>query len=364
MQRPIAWLVCSPHPFPLVTKAHLLCLFVAGLLAVAGFRSDGDVAAPFPPPRYQAHPTRPGAVRLLGRVLFYDPILSRDSSVSCASCHSPYNAFAHTDHALSHGISDSIGMRNAPALFNLSHQPYFMWDGAIHHLDAQALAPIAHPGEMGENLEHVLSKLRKQTLYRNLFRSAYGDSMASGSGMLKAIGFFLSGLESKGSRYDSVVAHRAEFTEQERSGFSVFSAHCAGCHPPPLFSRFTFERNGLAPDARLRDEGRKRITGNAADAFRFKVPSLRNLEFTAPYMHDGRFRTLNEVVLHYNNLNTADTLLSSELRTPMRLNERQRTDLVAFLLCLNDARFPFQASHQYPRAELDSLRRISSIRSR
>lgn len=345
----------------MITKKRIVWVWFAVLLAVAGFRSGGEVAAPFPPARYQAQPSRPAAVRLLGRVLFYDPILSRDSSISCASCHSPYNAFAHTDHALSHGISDSIGMRNAPGLFNVSHQPYFMWDGAIHHLDAQALAPIAHPGEMGESLDHVVGKLSKQTLYRNLFRSAYADSIPSGAGMLKAIGFFLSGLDSRGSRYDSVAAHRAEFTEQERSGLKVFTTHCASCHPPPLFTRYTFERNGLAPDARLRDEGRKRITGKPADAFRFKVPSLRNLEFTPPYMHDGRFKTLYEVIRHYNNLNTADTLLASELRTPMHLTDRQRTDLVAFLLCLNDRGFPFRASHQYPRTELDSLRRMSRI---
>jgi cytochrome c peroxidase len=327
------------------------------MIASSAFMQKRMDSPPFPEKKYKGKFSYPSAVRLLGRILFYDPILSADSTISCASCHSPFNAFAHTDHARSHGIRDSMGMRNAPALFNLSYHPYFMWDGAINHLEMQSLAPITHPGEMGESISHVLAKIRRQALYRHLFADAFSDTSLSIPKMLKAIGFFIAGLESNSSRYDSVSAGKTTYTEQERNGYFIFSRHCAQCHVPPLFSNFAFEVNGLPPDPTLRDFGRMKQTQLRRDSLRFKVPSLRNLDFSAPYMHDGRFKTLTEVINHYNTAREATTYVSKELKKNMALSSVQKTDLLSFLLCLNDRSFVFNPSHQYPKNELDSLKK-------
>ena len=145
----------------------------------------------FPKPVYdfQQNPLDSSKI-LLGRSLFYDPILSANNTISCASCHSPFNAFAHTDHDLSHGIFDSIGNRNAPALFNLAWQKMFMWDGAINHLDMQALAPISHKSEMGSNINEVIKKLDKSLAYKDLFLYAFQDSTISTAKILKALSQF------------------------------------------------------------------------------------------------------------------------------------------------------------------------------
>jgi cytochrome c peroxidase len=140
----------------------------------------------------------------LGRALFYDPILSQDSTISCASCHSPYNAFAHTDHDLSHGINDEIGNRNASALFNLAWHESFMWDGAINHLDMQALAPISHAKEMGEDIKNVVRKLQNKAIYPPLFEAAFNDSIITGAKVLKALSQFQISLVSATSKYDEV----------------------------------------------------------------------------------------------------------------------------------------------------------------
>lgn len=338
-------------------KTGVFLFLLVCILATSAFVQNGKDFPAFPEKKYKGNFSRPASVRLLGRMLFYDPILSADSSISCASCHSPYNAFAHTDHARSHGIHDSMGLRNAPSLFNLSYHPSFMWDGAINHLEMQSLAPITHPGEMGESVSHVLGKIKRQAIYRHLFADAFSDTAPSIPGMLKAIGFFMAGLESKSSKYDSVAAGKTVFTEQERKGHLIFIRHCASCHVPPLFSNFAFELNGLPPDKLLKDFGRMRQTLLRSDSLRFKVPSLRNLDFSAPYMHDGRFKTLTEVINHYNIPRNPSDYVSGELQRNMALTAIQKTDLLAFLLCLNDHRFVFNAAYQYPRNELDSLKK-------
>jgi cytochrome c peroxidase len=285
----------------------------------------------------------------LGRALFYDPILSKDSTISCASCHNPYTAFAHTDHALSHGIHDSIGIRNAPALLNLAWQKSFMWDGAIHHLDVQALAPITHPAEMNEEFSHVLKKLQNKPIYPKLFYLAYGDSMLTGANTLKALSAFLLTLVSANSKYDSVTRKQTKFTPQESNGYKIFKQHCAQCHTEPLFTNHTFERNGLPLDSILNDIGRMKITGLTSDSLKFKVPTLRNIEFTAPYMHDGRFKHLHEVIKHYTSGIQMNASLSDKLKKPISLNPKERVDLIAFLLTLSDNNFIFNPKHSFPK---------------
>jgi cytochrome c peroxidase len=303
-------------------------------------------------PPYVSKPIKPlpqnKQIIFLGRTLFFDPILSADSTISCSSCHSPYNAFAHSDHALSHGINDQIGIRNAPALFNLAWQTAFMWDGAINRLDAQVLAPIHHPKEMNNQVGNVLGKLRKQSNYRQLFKKAYGDTSITTERFIDAIAQFENTLLSFDSKYDSVRQGKVIFTEQEDRGYALFKSNCSSCHPEPLFTAYQFKTNGLEPDSLLNDLGRYLVTNDSSDLYLFKVPSLRNLSFSAPYMHDGRFGSLNQVLKHYSEIKESKKA-GLGLTGLKKLDSDERVDLLAFLLCLNDKRFIFNPEHTFPR---------------
>ena len=285
---------------------------------------------------------------LLGRVLFYDPILSNDSTISCNSCHSPFNAFTHVDHALSHGIHDSIGTRNSPALMNLAWQNTFMWDGAINNLDMQSLAPISHPAEMASHINDVVKKLNRSKLYKKLFDDAYQDSIATGEKTLKAIAQFMLTIVSANSKYDKVMNKKAEFTVQEQNGYQIFKKNCASCHTEPLFTNGTFANNGIGTDTVLNDIGRMKVTQRKEDAYKFKVPTLRNNEFSYPYMHDGRFKKLGEVLNHYSNGIKQSETLSGKLKSGITLSANEKVDLMAFLLTLSDKQFLFDSNFAYP----------------
>lgn len=286
---------------------------------------------------------------LLGRVLFYDPILSKDSTISCNSCHSPFSAFTHVDHAVSHGIHDSIGTRNAPALMNLAWHKSFMWDGAINNLDMQSLAPISHPAEMGSNINDVVMKLNRSKLYKKLYLNAFNDSIATGEHTLKAIAQFMLTIVSCNSRYDKVMNNEDKFTPQEENGYQIFKKNCSSCHTEPLFTNGEFANNGLAVDSLLNDKGRARITQKKEDAYKFKVPTLRNIEFSYPYMHDGRFKKLNEVLNHYTNGIKKSETLDAKLQNGIVLTSNQKVDLIAFLLTLSDKQFLFDKKFAYPK---------------
>ena len=273
---------------------------------------------------------------LLGRTLFFDPILPLDSSISCASCHSPYNSFAHVDHDLSHGINDQIGNRNAPALMNLAWQKTFMWDGAVNHLDMQALAPISHPKEMGEEIGHVVDKLKRSQNYQKLFADAFTEGEITGQHTLLALAHFQLTLVAANSKYDRVQQKKEKFTEQERQGYFLFKMMCNRCHREPLFSTYEFRNIGLPVDTTLNDYGRMNITQDLKDSLLFKIPTLRNIERTFPYMHDGRFNTLNEVYEHYESGMQKTKTFAPEIDKSMALSAKDRVDLTAFLLTLTD----------------------------
>lgn len=328
----------------------ILCLFAFMMLSFVLVKDNYFFNPPdyFPKPFYdfQQNPLDSNKIEL-GRTLFYDPILSADNSISCASCHSPFNAFAHTDHDLSHGIFDSIGNRNAPALFNLAWQKSFMWDGAINHLDMQALAPISHPSEMGSNINEVINKLNESKAYEELFSNAFQDSTISTAKILKALSQFQLTLVSANAKYDRVKMGKEAFTEQEKNGYQIFKNNCASCHTEPLFSNYSFENNGLPIDSTLNDLGRYVITQNENDKEKFKVPSLRNLSFTYPYMHDGRFMTLKQVINHYTSGIEHSATLSPQLNESIELSSNEKVDLISFLLTLNDKDFAFNKKHQF-----------------
>lgn len=324
---------------------NILALILLLLLLPAfAFWQTAEVDFPvhFPKPKYDfsANPLTDSKIAL-GRRLFYEPALSRDGKISCASCHSPYNAFAHTDHDLSHGIDDQIGNRNAPALMNLAWHDRFMWDGAIHHLDVQALAPLTHPKEMGESIANVVRKLQQKPPYPLLFAQAFGDTLVTGERLLKALSQFQLSLISANAKYDSVQLGLAYFTEKQQNGYHLFLKNCNSCHQEPLFSTFAFANNGLPIDSTLNDYGRGQISKLAADSFCFKIPTLRNLAYTYPYMHDGRFKKLNQVLQHYTQNIQHTPNLAAQLQTPISLTSNQKADLLAFLQTLNDKSFVF-----------------------
>lgn len=283
----------------------------------------------------------------LGRALFYDGVLSKDGTISCASCHSPYNAFAHSDHALSHGINDQIGTRNAPALQNLAWQPYFMYDGAVNHLDMQSLFPITHPKEMDETMANVVLKLNQNKAYKKAFYKAYKDSTATGERVLKSLSQFMLTLVSANAKYDSVQLGKAHFTAQEKSGYQLFKKNCATCHTEPLFSSFAFANNGLPVDTFLKDFGRMTITKNKKDSLFFKIPSLRNIQYSAPYMHDGRFKRLQNVLTHY----TTDFGKNAQTAPQITLTSNEKVDIIAFLHTLSDKHFLTDTTHTYRKYE-------------
>lgn len=324
------------------------------LLAFSGTHYDIQFVVPegWPKPVYDLskNPITDAGFQL-GRQLFYDPMLSRDTTISCASCHLQATGFAHVDHKLSHGIYGKIGTRNAPVIMNMAWSRYFMLDGGANHLDMQPLAPITNPLEMDETMERVVEKLNASPKYRRLFQSAFADSVATGQRTLQALSQFILMLNSYNSKYDKYLRKEpgGEFTEQEQRGLAIFRQHCAACHTEPLFTNGDFANNGLPPDAALMDLGRMRITRNPTDSLKFKVPTLRNIQFTFPYMHDGRFKKLLEVLNHYTDGVQHNTTLDTRLQTPIILSHEQKIDLVAFLLTLTDRDFLFDGRFGFPR---------------
>jgi cytochrome c peroxidase len=244
-------------------------------------------------------------------------------------------------------------MRNAPALMNLAWHPSMMWDGAVNHLDVQALAPISNTKEMGENISSVAEKLRRSKIYPPLFEKAFNDTSITGEKILKAISQFELTLISADSKYDKMKRGQAKFTEQESKGYLLFRKNCNSCHAEPLFSTYEFKNNGLPVDTTLNDWGRYTITKQSADSLMFKIPTLRNLSFTYPYMHDGRFKKLGQVLNHYASVKPASNTLADELKNPIQLNSNEKADLIAFLFTLNDTTFVFNPAYQFPKKILN-----------
>ncbi len=273
----------------------------------------------------------------LGRALFYDPILSRDSSVSCASCHHPQAAFADPGKAISSGIDGRLGARNSPALFNLAWQREFMWDGGVNHLDVFPLAPITEPAEMDESMLHVLQKLRRHPRYSRLFYQAFGPGTIDDRRFFHALSQFQLQMVSANSRYDQWLTGKGALTAEELLGYQLVQEHCSGCHSGVLFSDFSYRNNGL--DRVFTDAGRGRITLLASDTGSFKVPSLRNVALTAPYMHDGRFATLREVLEHYRHGIQPSATLDPQLANTIPLTQAETAAIEAFLHSLTDTSF-------------------------
>lgn len=281
----------------------------------------------------------------LGKALFFDGILSSDGTITCAFCHMPEAAFSHTDHNVSHGIRDQLGPRNGLSIQNIAWNRAFFWDGGIHDLDLLPISPIQNPVEMGDTLKNVLQKVRTSAKYPPMFKAAYGSSEVTSERFLKALSQFMLTLVSANSKYDKYRRNEVggEFTAQERRGLSLFTTHCSGCHSGELFTDQSYRNNGLHPRATKPDLGRYTITLLESDKYTFRVPSLRNIERNLPYMHDGRFASLERVLNHYatgiQDNSALDPLLKTGNQIGLPLSQQDQKDIIAFLYTLTDYSF-------------------------
>lgn len=334
----------------------VLLLLIAGIYACnkettreeaaasfAGFQKPSNFADPVY--HFSTNPVTKDGFEL-GRKLFYDRALSGNNTISCGDCHIQTSSFTHHGHTVSHGIFDRQGIRNSPPIMNLAWSTNFMWDGGIADLDLQAIAPITNHVEMEETMENVLAKLQASPAYPALFKQAYGTDEITTANFLKSLSQFMVMCVSSNSKYDSVVRGQgdAELTQVEAEGRTLVQQKCGSCHKEPLFTDNSFRNNGLTPSM-VNDEGRYLITKNVDDKYKFKVPSLRNLAYTAPYMHDGRLLTLDAVLDHYTsgvqNSPTLDPALNQAGITGIPLTVDEKAKIGAFLATLNDRGFLF-----------------------
>lgn len=292
----------------------------------------------------------------LGRKLFYDKRLSDDGTKSCASCHLQSSAFADPE-PFSQGITGERGTRNAMQVINMGWTPSLFWDGRASSLEAQAFGPVVNPVELNTTWPEVEERIADDRLYPVLFHMAFGEAGVDSVKISKAISQFERTLLSFNSRFDRYFyGDGAGFTESEANGYDIFFSErgdCIHCHAGPLLTDNEFRNNGL--DAMPLDEGRKAFTGLGSDLGKFKVPTLRNIEYTAPYMHDSRFETLEEVVEHYNSgVHSDSPNLDPEMHNAslgLNLTESEKQDLVNFLKTFSDPGFLVNPDFADPAAE-------------
>lgn len=270
----------------------------------------------------------------LGRYLFYDPILSLDSSISCSSCHAQAHGFADHNIPLSKGVHGTFGPRNAPALMNLAWSPTFMWDGGVNNIEVQPLVPLTAEHEMGETFAHLMIKLNRSSFYRKQFKKAFGIDSITDQKFLHALAQFTSMLVSANSKYDQVKAGKASFTEDENNGYQLFKSYCSSCHTEPLFTNYTYRNSGLEKE--VVDIGVEKVTQDPNDRGKFKVPTLRNVEFTYPYMHNGSIANLKELVKFKATGIQISPTTDPLLKNGFPLSEKDQADLVLFLKTLSD----------------------------
>ena len=287
----------------------------------------------------------------LGRALFYDTRLSVNNTIACGSCHEQKRAFSDPK-KVSKGFEGQLGDRNAMSLVNLRYHPRsrFFWDERARSLEEQVLMPIQSKVELGQDLNRLVAILSRDGRYPELFRKAFGDSAISRERIARALAQFVRSMVSYQSKYDECLAKASSvrsdfegFTAQENRGKTLFLRRCANCHMPrgqaAHFIMIRPQNNGLDADPKNNDGGVGDLTLNGAQVGLFKSPSLRNVEFTAPYMHDGRFATLEAVIDHYSTGVKRHPNLSGRLRRRLNFTTEQKAALVAFLKTLSDKKF-------------------------
>lgn len=273
----------------------------------------------------------------LGKKLFFDPILSLDSSISCGSCHKPSLAFSD-DKPMSPGIKNRAGKRNSPSLANIGYHPYFLREGGVPTLEMQVLVPIQEHNEFNHNIVEIGRLLEKIPEYVEMSKLAY-DKKPDYFVITRALGVFERTLISGNSKYDKYLNKKVKFTKKEKRGMDLFfsdKTNCFTCHSGFNFTNYGFENTGLYLN--YKDIGRMRFTKDTSDMARFKVPSLRNVSVTAPYMHDGSIATLKEVIEHFNS-GGKNHINKNELIKPLNLSKEEKENLVLFMETLTDYEF-------------------------
>ncbi len=327
----------------------------SALYAVQSGATPASLAAQVPHP-----PRNPFSAEgiALGKRLFYDANLSANGQVSCASCHQQALAFTDGTALSQAGASGQPLLRHAPALINLAWQEGLFWDGGAKDIESLAFAPLMHPDEMAADVPKMLNYLQQDATYRSAFKAAFGTDSIVSAYVVRALAQFQRTLISNNSRYDRIVRNTQQqgqpieqFTQQEAEGMLLFNTHCASCHTPPFFTDHGYHNNGLNSSEAFANtahdgiyQGRYRISNDKADLGKFKTPTLRNVALTGPYMHDGRFETLWEVIHHYTeDVQQAPTLDSTLVQpngtTGVPLTFTQQEAIIAFLETLTDSAF-------------------------
>ena len=272
----------------------------------------------------------------LGKKLFFDPVFSIDSSMSCASCHNPTLAFADTQKFTS-GVFGRAGIRNVPSLINIGYHPYFLREGSVPTIEMQALIPIQEKNEFAHNIIDIANQIKDNVEYARLSQLAYNRELDYYV-ITRALGVFQRTLISNNSKFDKYIAGKRKLSKQEKNGMNVFfgKGNCSTCHGGYNFTSYKLTNNGLYE--KYEDVGRIRATKDSNDLALFKTPSLRNVSITYPYMHDGSINSLTEVIFHYNEGGKAhknkDTLIE-----PLSLTKSEMNNLELFLNCLTDEKY-------------------------
>jgi len=310
-------------------KINIFLVMSVLVLVIAGFGADD--------------PEVINSKERLGEKLFFDPILSKDKSISCASCHKPEFAFADTA-VVSIGVGGTRGSRNSPSVTNLSGRPNLFWDGRVSSLEDQALQPIINPVEMNLPIAEAIARLKADKTYAELFQKIF-NAAPTEKNLLQAIASFERTLETANSPYDRYIdGDDLAISASAQRGRLLFigKANCNNCHSGEDFTADRFKGIGLFNEQDLNDAGRFDVTKNPEHKGHFKIPGLRNVALTAPYMHNGMFKTLKEVIRYYNN---PDEVIKNgknrdlSLSKPLGLSETDINDLESFLIALTDDRF-------------------------
>lgn len=284
----------------------------------------------------------------LGRKLFYDGRLSSDGNFPCASCHEQRASFGTFEHDRSHGANNSHTLRNAPPLFNLAWQKEFHWDGEFRSLLQEAHQPISTFTEMGGDVKKVIAQLEQDATIKKMFKTTFGSSWITEDRIIKALSQFTGNIISANSKYDKVKKGETSFSPQEENGYQLFKNKCNSCHAEPMFTDYSYRNIGLPVDPALNDLGRSRVTGNATDNLKFKVPTLRNVFLSSNYMHDGRFGTVAQCINHYRNGVMQSATTDPLVVTGINMTNAEAIDISVFLRTLSDSSLLINPRYRMP----------------
>ena len=357
-------MICSKHSIPDAdsmrvswwksasgTLCGLAWVGLAGALCRAADPAAPEFRVPagLPPLDCPADNPLTAAKVALGKQLYFDTRLSGDDKVSCASCHDPAKGWA-SGAQYSSGVGGQLGGRNAPTIINAAYQKFYFWDGRAATLEEQALGCVRNPLEMNMQLDLLAPKLNKVPGYREQFQKIFGTDV-TGAGVAKALASFERTILSGDAPYDRFQAgDKQALSDSAQRGLKLFTgkAHCSACHRGPNFSDNAFHNIGVGSDRKEPDTGRRGITNVEADHGTFKTPTLREVAKSAPYMHDGSMKTVEEVIEHYDRGGIANPNLDEEI-FPLRLTKHEKTDLIRFMTeGLSSTKYPMTTPPKLP----------------